>query len=574
MSYAILRTAKLKAWGSIGGSGAHTYRQDGMAPNADPSKGRLNRTLIGIAGEVVGDVRRRVEAVTDKPRANAVLAVEFFLGASPEWFEGKSDAEIDIWAKRNVAWLQQRFGKANVVHAVLHRDETSPHVVAYLVPELEGRLNARGILGGRDMLRELQTAYAAAMAPLGLERGVEGSKAQHVPVKQFYAEVNRLGAAAERHLDRLGEPTPPPVVPVLAGRKARGEAMAAWTAQERSRTTRLVTTATGAFLAASTARDRADQLREENGIAMRDVQDLRLQLTDAYEQLGLSKDQVGALRKADVSLVAQRLGHLGEVLPKENAIDLVRRVNQFDFGQAVAWLHHELGPVQAGALVTAALQDREPKRPLTPAENVMRRAIAQQTDALGCDRYRVTLVPSDDARKPYLPGKNGGKDTPERFYSRAELVDLVPWLRFKNNTGDNIFITPMDDNAFYILLDDVKVSQEELERQGFQPCLVQRTSWESEQMLFKVPKDLPREVVLAVFNDLNRRMGDPEMTGLRHPFRLAGFRNMKPKHQHPDGARPFVEIVTAVNRFCTRCIDLVRQQAQVPVPARPSRRLR
>ena len=169
------------------------------------------------------------------------------------------------------------------------------------------------------------------------------------------------------------------------------------------------------------------------------------------------------------------------------------------------------------------------------------------------------MVPADETKRPYLPGKSRGAGSEERFYSRSDLVDLVPWLRFKNNGGDNVFITPMDDHAFYILLDDARVSREELERQGFQPCLVQRSSWEKEQVVFKVPKDLPREAVLAVFNDLNQRMGDAEMTGLRHPFRLAGFRNMKPKHQRPDGQRPFVEVVASVNRFCMRCIDLVRQ---------------
>lgn len=571
--YAILRTAKLKTWGSVGGSGAHTYRQAGMAPNADPSRLRLNRTLVGTAGEVLADTQRRVAAVTEKPRANGVLAVELFLGASPEWFEGKTDAQVEAWAKRNVAWLKHRFGKANVVHAVLHRDETSPHVVAYVVPEVDGRMNARAILGGREKLAELQTAYAAAMAPLGLERGVAGSKARHVPVKRFYSEVNRLGAAAAAQLDRLGDPTPPPVVPVLAGRKARGEALDAWQGQERRRTEKLVQRAAGAFLTASTAREQVRQLREENGTAMADVQDLRTKLTEAYEQLGLSKDQVGALRRSDISLVAQRLGHMGEVFPKENAIDLVRRVNGFDFGQAVAWLHHELGPVQAGALVTAALQDREPVRPLTPAENVMKRAITQQTDALGCDRYRVTLVPADEAKKPYLPGKSRGAGSEERFYSRSELVEMIPWLRYRNNQGDNVFVTPMDDNAFYILLDDIRVPVEELARQGFQPCLVQRTSWEKEQVVFKVPKDLPREAVLAVFNDLNKRIGDPEMTGLRHPFRLAGFRNMKPKHLR-DGQRPFVEIRAAVNRFCERCVGLVQAAITQPEIPRPPRRPR
>ena len=561
MSFAILRTSKLKTWGGVGGSATHTYRQGSMAPNADPSRTHLNVTLVGVPGEVVSDVKRRVDAITDKPRANAVLAVEVLCAASPEWFEGKSEQEIDAWAKRNVRWLQHRFGKENVVHAVLHCDESTPHIVAYIVPEAEGRLNCRALLGGRERLSELQTAYAAAMAPLGLQRGVQGSKAEHVPVKLMYAEVRRLGAAAEAQLARLGTPEPPPVPPLLSGREARTVAQEAWTARERARTEKLVQRASGAFLAASLAKGQARQLKDENGRAVADVQDLRIRMSEMHAQLGLTKDQVSALRTADVSLVATRLGHMGEVKPKENAIDLVRRVNRFDFGQAVAWLHHEIGPILTGALVTAVLQDREPARPSTPAENVMKRAIAQQTDALGCDKYRLTLVPADETKRPYLPGKPGGKASVETFYTRTELADLVPWLRFRNNQGDNVFITPMDDNAFYILLDDAKVTQEQLVSKGFEPCLIQNTSWSSQQAVFKVPKSVPREDVIRVFNEMNKTMGDADMTGLRHPFRLAGFRNMKPKHLRQDGLRPFVEVVLSVNRFCTKCMGLVRHLA-------------
>lgn len=563
MSYAILRTAKLSTWGNIGGSAGHTYREDGMAPNADPARAGLNRTLVGTSGEVLADVRKRFDAVTDKPRSNGVKCVELFLGTSPEWAVGKSDEQIQAWAKANVSWLNATFGKSNVTHAVLHRDETTPHIVAYVVPEVGGRMSAREILGGRDKLAAMQTAYADAMKPFGLERGVQGSKARHRAVKTFYADVNRLGAAASQHLARLGEPTPPPVVPFLASRAAREAAVGEWASKERERTGKVIKLAAGAFLAASTAREDAADLRKVNAMATRDVEVLRSLVTETQEKLELTKDQVAALRRVDVTLVAQRLGHMGEVLPRENAIDLVKRVASFNFDQAVAWLHHELGPVQAGAAVIASLQDKPPPRPFTPAENIIKRHIQRQTDGLGCDRFRLTLLPSDETKKPYLPGKSQGKESPERFYSRADIMEIIPWLRLRNNQGDNILVTPMDDAAYYVFLDDSRLSEAELEGMGFQPCLIQRSSWESTQVVFKVPKNLPREDVIEVFNMLNRDHGDPEITGLRHPIRLAGFRNMKPKHEQ-DGAHPFVHIIRATNRFCTKCIALI--QATVTSP--------
>ena len=69
--------------------------------------------------------------------------------------------------------------------------------------------------------------------------------------------------------------------------------------------------------------------------------------------------------------------------------------------------------------------------------------------------------------------------------------------------------------------------------------------------------------VIDVFNALNRDIGDSSITGLRHPFRLAGFRNFKDKHER-DGKFPFVELVETVNRFCRKTWELVAQrQAQI-----------
>ena len=74
--------------------------------------------------------------------------------------------------------------------------------------------------------------------------------------------------------------------------------------------------------------------------------------------------------------------------------------------------------------------------------------------------------------------------------------------------------------------------------------------------------------VIDVFNGLNKDIGDPSITGLRHPFRLAGFRNFKDKHER-DGKFPFVGLVETVNRFCRKTWELVAQrQAQIELQDR------
>lgn len=559
--YSIIGVKKLKTLANVAGSASHTYRTI-PTKNADPERQKFNKLLCGTHGDVLNDVKNRLSDVTNKLRKNGVPCLEFMLSTSQEYWEGKKPEDLKKWVKASMDFMKEKYGVNNVVHAMLHLDETTPHIVCYVVPEKNGRLSAREVLGNRQTMRNMHTQYSEAMAQFGLKRGLEGSQAKHISVKKFYSKLNLGISNVAVEVKKLGEMDLPPLPSFWKGQKSTDEAIQAYTGREKGKRRKLAEMAVGALLEASLAKDQVEHLKEANvhlveklDQAEGDISRLRERLTESYQELGLSKDQIGALRSTDISLVAQKLGFFGEIKPKENAVDLVKRINDFDYQQAVAWLHHEIGPVKTGMIITSDLQKNEPSRPLTKSENVICKSIKTQTDALGCDKFRISLVPADESKKPYLPGKSKGE---EKFYNKEEIINLVPWLRYRNNQGDNVFITPMDDNAYYILLDDARISMEELEKKGFKPCLVQQTSWKKEQIVFKVPKDLDRPAVLAFFNSLNKKVGDEAMTGLRHPFRLAGFRNMKPQHER-DGIRPFVTVSLAVNRFCERCATLVRK---------------
>ena len=81
MSYAILRTAKLKTFGNIGGSLAHTYRTI-HTPNADPSQTVNNEHDLSDPDLVMAEVKNRLP---EKYRSDAVLCIEHLITASPEW---------------------------------------------------------------------------------------------------------------------------------------------------------------------------------------------------------------------------------------------------------------------------------------------------------------------------------------------------------------------------------------------------------------------------------------------------------------------------------------------------------
>src|SRR6476659_9751760 len=56
---------------------------------------------------------------------------------------------------------------------------------------------------GRIKLSKLQDSYAAALAPLGIERGVKGSKATHTKVKEYYQAVNSEPLTASGRIKNL-----------------------------------------------------------------------------------------------------------------------------------------------------------------------------------------------------------------------------------------------------------------------------------------------------------------------------------------------------------------------------------
>lgn len=561
-SYAILRTKKLNSWGSVGGSIGHTYRVAGMAPNADPKLLGRNKTLIGNSQKGVDDIRQRIDQLDGKPRSNAVLCIEHLLTASPSFFENKTFKQIDTWAKRNISWLEKTYGKENVVHAALHLDESTPHIVAYVVPEIEGRLNARAIFGGREKLRNIQTSYAEAMKPFKLQRGVEGSKAKHQTVKSFYADINKVEKSAKRELVKLSKTVeyPAPTLRAVFSKEYRDGEKKIYTAQVRAQKTNIIKTASKAVLSAKIQKDEVDTLKQENSILSAQIETLKSRLSQAYELLDLSKDEISKLRKVDISLVAAHLNYFDKIEKNENAIDLVKRVNDFDYQQAIAWLHNELGATSAAQAVREHLEISKPTKPATEADNAVKNAINTQLNALSCKSYRISIISGDGSGAPYLPGKSSSE---EKFYDKEAIINMIPYLRYENNVNHkHIFITPMDDTAYYILIDDLSIKPQVLFDSGYKPCIIQNTSWNSTQAVLKIPKtDLDRQDVLKFFNGINREIGDNSISGLRHPFRLAGFRNMKPKHEK-DGLFPFVKLSHAVNQFCKKTYELIKKMGQ------------
>ena len=188
MGYAILRTQKLKSKQEIRRSLKHSFRAQ-ETPNADPNRTPEN-THIGAEDTL--DALQKIDArLPEKIRKNGVLVIEYLITASPEDMQGKTRLQQDAYFSDARQWLQDRHGTENVVYAGIHRDETTPHMYAYVVPiDSKGKLNCRAFLGGAKALSEMQTDFADRVGKKHrLERGIEGSKARHTKVRAFYGAI-------------------------------------------------------------------------------------------------------------------------------------------------------------------------------------------------------------------------------------------------------------------------------------------------------------------------------------------------------------------------------------------------
>jgi predicted metal-dependent hydrolase len=256
MAYAILRVAKLKTMGNVGGQSSHVERLRETL-NADPARIELNQRLAGTDSPL-HDVQERLAAAGIEPRKGAVVAIDVFITASPEHFKTNhpDDPNWQAFQAKAMQFLQREYGRHNVVHAIAHHDETSPHLHAIVVPiksktvkvgrkvkaeRTENRLCCRDWLGGdRTTLSKLQTRFADQVKELGLHRGIAGSQAKHTKVSQFYTVMAETTAQAQHVNTQLApispdyyvRAVPKPGLLDMAQPRRFAQAQVAWSLQQ------------------------------------------------------------------------------------------------------------------------------------------------------------------------------------------------------------------------------------------------------------------------------------------------------------------------------------------------------
>lgn len=238
MRFAILRIRKRNV-ASAAAMARHALRDGGhRVTNADPALRGQNDVLAG-PGTALEAVQALRQSLPAKRRRDAVEAIELLITASPEAISVMSRQAQDAYFRDALAWVGERFGgHENVKLAVVHRDESTPHMQVLLVPMLDGKLQANRLIGGPAGLRKIQTDYAAQVgARHGLVRGIElkpgDARPAYQAVRRWYAAIAGAGSVAE-----LPQVLPVPAVPAPTsppGLFSGGAAREAWERAEKAR---------------------------------------------------------------------------------------------------------------------------------------------------------------------------------------------------------------------------------------------------------------------------------------------------------------------------------------------------
>lgn len=183
--FIIHRIKKLKSAG-IAGALAHNLRTR-VPDYVDKNRIGENLVLDGVpfgrsgysaATEKISAMLEQHRQVAGRrARSDAVLMVESFYSISPEYIKNMDKQDMMNYFRDCTDFAIRHYGggnSENLISAVVHLDEATPHLHVLTAPVVDGVFNAKKLIGGsRNVLRQKQTIIHDEVGiKYGLDRGV------------------------------------------------------------------------------------------------------------------------------------------------------------------------------------------------------------------------------------------------------------------------------------------------------------------------------------------------------------------------------------------------------------------
>ena len=212
MSYFACHVEKFKS-NDVRGLQIHNQRESSNSKNndIDPYRTILNYDLHNKdkinynqrVKEIIAEGYKGAKAI----RKDATVMTSTIVTSDKGFFDKLSLKEQRLFFEESYKFLKECYGEKNIVSAVVHMDETTPHMHLTAVPLTEdGKLSAKTIID-RKFLRHIQKAIPELLQSKGfdIERGVEGSAKGHTDTDEYKKEQLKKLKAENKDLKRQNE---------------------------------------------------------------------------------------------------------------------------------------------------------------------------------------------------------------------------------------------------------------------------------------------------------------------------------------------------------------------------------
>lgn len=202
--FCIMRTEKRKKSDLSGIQKENTRTATEYNNKVSPGMNIFNVTLKE-SNDWLQDINNEIKAAGAKARSNSVLALDTIYTASPQFFQERTNAENDKFFQDCLKFHNEHFG--HIISAVVHYDETTPHLHIISVPlTKDGRLSARDVIGNKAKMSKTQDQFFEQVGRgYGLERGIHmdgQEKKEHISAQEH--ELREIRRQIARGQEELG----------------------------------------------------------------------------------------------------------------------------------------------------------------------------------------------------------------------------------------------------------------------------------------------------------------------------------------------------------------------------------
>lgn len=202
--FCIMRTEKRKRTDLSGIQKENTRTATEYNNKVSPGMDIFN-VVLKESNNWLQDIDNEIKAAGAKTRSNSVLALDTIYTASPQFFQERTNAENDKFFQDCLKFHESHFG--HIISAVVHYDETTPHLHVISVPlTKDNRLSARDVIGNKSRMSKTQDAFFEQVGRgYGLERGIHmdgQEKKEHISAQEH--ELREIRRQIARGQEELG----------------------------------------------------------------------------------------------------------------------------------------------------------------------------------------------------------------------------------------------------------------------------------------------------------------------------------------------------------------------------------